>query len=145
MALPLNAFQAAIYTRLVGYSGLTTALGGSKIYDHLPQNVTAPYVVIGDDTCIVDDTKSNNGWELTATIHCWDFEKAGRKSVKTLMSNIYDALHKSEANITVTGFSLVQIYQEFSETFQEVNAEGASDHFYHGVQRFRAIITDTSI
>lgn len=140
MAMPLNALQAAIYSRLTGYSALTTALGGSKVYDHVPQRTVAPYVVIGDDTSVDFDTKTSNGWEVTLTIHCWDFEKAGRKSVKAIMGHIYDALHKAESSITVTGFSLVMIYCEFQQTFQETAIEGASDHYYHGVQRFRAII-----
>lgn len=145
MSLPLNALQAGIYTRLTEYAALTSALGGKKIYDHVPQNTKAPYVLIGDDTAIDSDTKVSNGWELTLTIHCWDFEKAGRKSIKTIMGHIYDALHKAEDSVTVSGFSLVQIYQEFAQSFQETATEGSGDHYYHGVQRFRALITDTSI
>src|SRR5690349_19644254 len=98
MGAPLNELQAAIYTRLTGYSALTDALDGTKVYDHVPQNTNAPYVVIGDDTLIEDDTKSANGWECTINIHSWDFEKAGRKSIKTIMGHIYAALHKQEAS-----------------------------------------------
>lgn len=145
MALPLNALQAGIYTRLTGYAALTALIGANKVFDHVPQGTAAPYVVIGDDTTIDFDTKSNNGWEVTLTIHCWDFEKAGSKSVKAIMSEIYDALHHAESSITVTSFSLVEIFQEFSQSFQDTTIEGANDHYYHGVQRFRALITDTSI
>ena len=141
MSNPANALQKGIYDRLLAYSALTTALGGNKVYDHVPQGTLAPYVVIGEDTLIEADTKSKNGWEATIIIHCWDFEKAGRKSVKTLQGLIYDALHKSETNVTITGFSLVLLYCEYQESFQDVQVEGASDHYYHGVQRFRAIIT----
>ncbi len=145
MAMPLNALQAGIYNRLTGYSALTTALGGTKIYDHVPQDEEAPYVVIGEDTTVDEGAKTSNGWECTITIHCWDFEKAGRKSVKTLMSHIYDALHRSESDITVSGFALVYLYCDFTQTFQETAIEGAGDHYYHGVQRFRALVRDTSI
>jgi hypothetical protein len=145
MAHPGNALQAAIYTRLTAYSALTTALGGSKIYDHVPQDTAAPYVLIGDDTLTEGDTKSANGWEATVTIHCWDYEVAGRKSVKTLMGHIFDALHRQESNITVTGFTLVYIHREFEETYQETAEDGANDHYYHGVQRFRALITETTL
>ena len=142
MANPLNALQAAIYTRLTGYSALTTALGGSKVYDHVPQNTDAPYVVIGDDIVVESDTKTSNGWGVTLTIHCFDFEKAGRKSVKTIMGHIYDALHKSETNITVTGFTLVYLTCEDQLSYQETAYEGSGDHYYHGVQRFTAFITE---
>lgn len=143
MSQPINALQVGIYNRLTGYSALTTALGGSKVYDHVPQNTAAPYVLIGDDTLIESDTKTANGWEVTLTIHCWDFEAAGRKSVKALLDHIYDALHKQESSVTVTGFSLTYLHCEFQETFQE-QSEGPSDKYYHGVQRFRALITDTT-
>lgn len=141
MASPDNALQAGIYTRLTGYSALTTALGGSKVFDHIPQGESAPYVVIGEDTLTEWDTKSKAGWEATVTIHVWDYEKAGRKSVKALLSHIHDALHQQETNITVTGFNLVQIRREFQQTIQETAVEGQNDHYYHGIARYRAVIT----
>lgn len=143
MAAPLNAFQVGIFNRLTGYSALTTELGGAKVYDHVPQGTAAPYVLIGDDTLIESDTKTGNGWELTITVHTWDFLRAGRKTVKEIMEHIYDALHKQETNVTVSGFSLTYLHCEYQETFQE-RAEGATDMYYHGVQRFRALITDTT-
>lgn len=140
MASPGNALQKGLYERLTGYSALTTALGGQKVYDHVPQGEAAPYVVIGADTLLDASSKTNNKWEATVTIHAWDFEKAGRKSVKTLLSHLYGALHQQEASISVTGFTLVQIRFEFEETFQETAVEGANDHYYHGVQRYRAFV-----
>lgn len=140
MSQPLNALQTGIYNRLTGYTALTTALGGSKIYDHVPHETDAPYVVIGEDTVNESDTKTANGWDFIITIHCWDFEAAGRKSVKTIMGHIYDALHKAESSITVSGFSLVYMRCENQLNFQETAIEGSNDHYYHGVQRFRALI-----
>ena len=139
MTTPSNALQAAIYTRLTGYSTLT-ALVSTRIYDYIPESAVAPYVVIGDDTEIDWGNKSVNGWEVTITIHSWDYEKAGRKSVKTIQSAIYDALNRNESNIIITGFTLVMIQSEFADTFQETSIDGQNDHFYHGVQRFRALI-----
>lgn len=139
MGTPSNALQAAIFTRLTGYAPLRS-LVGEKVYDFVQQSVQPPYVVIGDDTAIDWSTKGNNGWEATLTIHCWDFEKAGRKSVKAVISAIYDALHRQEANITVAGFTLAEIKSEFETSFQDTSPTGQADHFYHGVQRFRALI-----
>jgi hypothetical protein len=140
MPAPFNAFQAGIYSRLTGYAPLTAVIGSNKVFDFVPQKTTPPYIMIGDDAVSYDDTKSNNGWELTFTLHCWDYEVAGRKSVKTIMSHIYDALHNQQAAITVTGFQLVMIQFDSAETFQEAANEGASDHYYHGVMRFRAVV-----
>lgn len=138
--MPANALQAGVYARLVGYSPLTTALGGPFVYDNVPQGTAAPYVLIGDDTLNEDDTKTANGWNVTLTIHCWDFEKAGRKSVKTIMGCIYDALHRNEGNLTVSGLSVLEVACEFQRTIQETAEEGSNDHYYHGVMRFRALI-----
>lgn len=143
MATPDNALQAAIYTRLTGFSALTTALGGSKVYDFVQPKQTPPYVVIGEDTLSDDSTKTEGGWDCTLTIHVWDFEKAGRKSIKTLLSHIYDALHRQESNITVTGFYLSEMRQEFQQVIQETGVEGENDHYYHGVARYRALIEAT--
>lgn len=144
MPTPYNALQAGIYTRLTGYSALTTALGGARIYDHVPQNSAFPYVMIGDDTAIEADTKSHEGWEVTLTLHAWDYAAAGGKSVKAILGHLYDALHRKEANVTVIGFQLVLLNVEFTRTFQESATEGASDRYYHGVMRARAIIRATN-
>lgn len=144
MSHPANALQAGIYNRLSGYSALTSAIGSGKVFDHVPQDTAAPYVLIGDDTLIEADTKTGNGWEATVTIHCWDFEVAGRKSVKTIMGLIFDALHNQESNITVTGFALTFIRREFEDSLQETGEAGATDHYYHGIQRFRALICETN-
>ena len=138
---PDNALQAGIYTRLNNYSALTAVIGANKVFDHVPQGTVAPYVMIGDDTAIDWDTKSKFGWEFTLTIHVWDFEKKGRKSVKTLLGHVFDALHQQEANVTVSGFTLVTLRREFQQTFQETGIEGQNDSYYHGVARYRAVVT----
>ena len=139
MPSPSNALQAGIYARLTSYAPLT-ALVGQNVFDFVPGEAQPPFVKIGDDTAVDWSTMTNNGWQATLTIHCWDFEKAGRKSVKAIMSAIYDALHRQEASITVSGFSLVLLQSEFETSFQDTSEVGQADHFYHGVQRFRALI-----
>jgi hypothetical protein len=140
MPSPDNALQSAVYQRLTTYAPLTNALGGAKVYDFVQPNLAAPYVVIGEDTMTGDDTKCGNGWDCTLTIHVWDFEKAGRKSVKALLSHIHDALHRQEASIAVTGYTLTQLIREFQTTIQEAAIEGENDHYYHGVARYRALL-----
>lgn len=136
---PDNALQAGIFARLTGYAPLTAALKGQKVFDFVAPNETAPYVVIGEDTLTEDDTKTELGWDCTLTIHVWDFAKAGRKSVKNLLALIHDALHRQE--FPVTGFSLTEIRCEFQTTIQETGIEGESDHYYHGIARYRALMS----
>ena len=141
MASPDNALQAAIYTRLTNYAPLTTALGGPKVYDFVSPKLAAPYVVIGEDTLTEWDTKTESGWDCTLTIHVWDFEKAGRKSVKSLLSLLYDALHRKEATVPLTGFILTELrWDGFQTSIQETGIEGENDHYYHGVTRYRALV-----
>lgn len=140
MSTPSNPLQAGIYSRLVNYAPLTALIGSSKVFDFVPETAVPPFVKIGEATAISDYTKSNRGWQYTITIHAWTFEVAGTKAVNAIMSAIHDALDRQESNITVAGFSLIQIECEFEQTFQEPTAEGQGDRFYHGVQRYRALI-----
>ena len=96
-------------------------------------------MLIGDDT-LIGRHQDQAGWDCTVTIHAWDFEKAGRKSVKTLLSRIYDAAPPAGANITVSGFTLVQIRCEFERRSRKPAVEGPADRYYHGVQRYRVLL-----
>jgi len=140
VASPDNALQAALYARLNGFAALTTALGANKVFDFVPESAQPPYVVIGDDTAVDWDTKTELGSEFTVNIHAWSFEAAGRKQVKQILSHVYDALHQQEDNMSVTDFTLVQIRREFQTTFQETAIEGQSDRYWHGVARYRAVV-----
>lgn len=142
MSRVLNSVQIGIYNQLSGFAALTALIGVDKIFDFVPEDEDAPYVVIGEDTAIDFDTKTDNGFEITITIHSWNYENSGRRSVKQIMGCIYDALHKNEGSVIVQGYELILLYCEFQETFQETAIEGASDRYYHGVQRFRALVTE---
>lgn len=135
MTLAANAIQKAIYERLV--SQLTVS-----VYDFVPQDVEPPYVVIGADTSIPDRSKTEDGQQFTCTIHAWDSPRAGRKGVKAILGVIYAALDRQEDAMSVPGYQLVEIRYDFHDTFQEAAFEGDTDHHYHGVMRFRALVTD---
>jgi Protein of unknown function (DUF3168) len=138
MGTPSNALQAAIFTTLSNNTALTALIGSGQVFDFVSESAKPPFVRIGDDTAIDWGTKSTHGWETTVTIHCWDFEVSGRKSVKAILSAIYDALH--EQTIAVAGFNLIQCRYEFEQTFQDTTEVGQNDQFYHGVQRYRITI-----
>jgi len=115
------------------FSTLSAALS-TTVYDNVPDNAVAPYVVIGDDTFVQMDTDLIVGFEATITIHSWS-KYRGRAEVKTIMGNIYDALHRAE--FTVQGYNLLGCDCEYSETFLE--SDGVTRH---GVQRFRILIRE---
>lgn len=119
--------QKAVFTRL------NNALS-VPVYDNVPDNAVAPYVVIGDDTLIEFDSDLGVGFEATITVHTWSTYR-GRLEVKQIMGLIYNALHRAEIN--VQGYNLLGCDSEFSETFLE--SDGVTRH---GVQRFRIFIRE---
>lgn len=120
--MSLFKLQEAIYTKLS--SDLT-----ESVYDEVPQDAVKPYVVVGDDTFNEWGTGSTNGFDTTITIHSWSAYE-GRKEVKELQENIYLSLHRK--NLSIVGYNVVDIFQEFSETI--LDPDGITRH---GVQRFR--------
>jgi hypothetical protein len=103
-----------------------------NVYDNVPPNAQAPYVTIGDDTAADDSTKTDDGQQITLTIHAWS-DYAGRKEVKELGAEIYASLHKQP--LVVTGFDVREIRWVFGDTIREPDG-----HTYHGVQRFRIFV-----
>ena len=116
--------QAAIYAKV-------SAIGWPT-YDHVPQESSFPYVVIGDDTSVPWDTDDSIGSETTCTVHIWSRSR-GRKEVKEIMRTVYEALHRAE--FAVIGGQLVECVAEFAESF--VDPDGLTRH---GVIRFRLIV-----
>ena len=116
--------QAAIYEKV-------SAIGWPT-FDHVPQETTFPYIVIGDDTSIPWDTDDSIGSETTCTIHIWSRHR-GRKEVKEIMRTVYEALHRQE--LSIVGGSLVECSAEFAESF--LDPDGLTRH---GVIRFRLTV-----
>lgn len=116
--------QAAIYSKV-------SAIGWPT-FDHVPQESTFPYIVIGDDTSVPWDTDDSIGSETTCTVHIWSRHR-GRKEVKEIMRTVYEALHRAE--FAIIGGQLVECVAEFAESF--VDVDGLTRH---GVIRFRLIV-----
>lgn len=125
---PAWALQQAMYTRLSGDTELVTTLGAA-VYDHVPDGAPMPYVVIGDVTEAPNDTMGVTGRDLTVVVHVWS-QYQGMKQVKQIADRVDDLLDRWSP--TVTGWSAVQMQQEFFETFMD--PDGVTRH---GVQRYR--------
>ncbi|MFD2206636.1 DUF3168 domain-containing protein [Kiloniella antarctica] len=117
--------QKAIYTKLKTDLSI-------NVYDNVPSSAQTPYVTIGDDTASDDSTKTDDGQQITLTIHAWS-DYAGRKQVKELGAEIYAALHKQP--LPVAGFDVREVRWVFGDTIREPDG-----HTYHGVQRFRVFV-----
>lgn len=134
MALHSWPLQQAIFTALDGY---VLGMSGEvvPVYDDVPEDVTYPYIQIGEETVIDGAVKDRDGHEHTLTIHAWS-QYRGRKEIKALMQSVYDLLH--DAGINLSGASLVNVRQEFATTLAE--NDGITRH---GVMRYRAVVFDS--
>jgi len=102
------------------------------VFDDVPENLTPPFVVIGDDTLIQFDTDGESGFEATLTIHTWSAYR-GRAEVKEMQGAVYNLLHR--ADLTITGYNVLGCDFEFSQSM--VDSDGVTRH---GIQRFRIYI-----
>lgn len=125
---PAWALQQAMYTRLSGDTELVTTLGAA-VYDHVPDSAAFPYVVIGDITETAADTMGTTRRDMTVTVHTWS-QAAGFKQVKQIQDRVDDLLDRWSP--TVTGWTAIQMLQEFFETFRD--PDGTTRH---GVSRYR--------
>ncbi|MFH1806829.1 MAG: DUF3168 domain-containing protein [Pseudomonadota bacterium] len=123
MADAMWAVQTAIYAALNGVISC-------PVYDNVQASAALPYVVIGEDTQIPDDTKTNVGFDVTHTLHVWADGAAGRKTAKQILGQIYDVLH--DGNLTSAGFDFVNCRLEYSDTDRDED-----DAITHGVARYR--------
>ena len=105
----------------------------APVFDAVPENQTAPYIVIGDDTAVAFDADLQTGFDMTLTIHTWSIYR-GLKEVKTLMGEVYDLLNR--ATLAVSGYTVLDIVNEYGQPF--LDGDGVTRH---GVQRFRILLT----
>lgn len=120
--------QIAIYGALNGNLS-------APVFDHVPQNQSYPYVVIGEDTFVDWSRDDKNGFEATVNLHVWDRPKGtsgkrGKQVTKEIQGEIYDILQRS--NFPIGDFGNPGMSFEYSDVFMD--SDGIT---YHGVQRFR--------
>lgn len=123
MSNRIVAVQKAIY------AALDSALD-VPVYDRVPPNAPDRYVTIGEDTAVDVSSKDQPGAEITITCHAWDSTHRGRLGVKTLLADMYEALH--DAPLTIDGAAVSYIWWEFADSF--LDEDGLT---YHGVSRYR--------
>ena len=124
----------------------------ANVFDNVPKDHPYPYISMGNWTAIDAATKSKDGHQLTITLHIWS-QYSGRKEVKNMMAQVYEALHNKtgddidvgsgdqNTNVAVaalTRFKLVNLRHEFSNDM----VESDDGRTRHGVMRFRAVVFD---
>ena len=110
------ALQKGLRARLVANAGVT-AIVSTRVYDEPPQNVTFPYLRFDQVTANAFDTDSTLGSAVDITIEANSRSASGRVEAVQMVEAVRAALHRQEANVTVTGFTLVElIFQTYSVT-----------------------------
>jgi hypothetical protein len=84
------------------YSALTSAspqITGGRVYDHVPQDVTFPYVAIGTPDSVPDDTRTDSGIRTAFDLHVYS-QYRGQEEALQVMSQIYDVFHGVSLSVT---------------------------------------------
>jgi hypothetical protein len=126
------AVQDAVFDALAAAAAVT-AFVGSRIYDGLaPEQVSFPYILIGESNGQSFDTKTDDGMEQVLEIHTFS-QYRGNKQARQIMGAVLDAIDRQA--LSVTGHDLVLLRYENS-----IGPFGDPDPTVrHGVQRFRVI------
>ena len=128
---PAAELQKAIYGALNANAALIVALSGSKIFDHHPEKVAFPYLVLGRATNTDWSTSSEEGIEHLITIHSWS-KKTGRSETWQLQQLIKSSLH--DVDLLAQDHFIINLRLEFSEARRD-----AASGRMHGIMRFRAV------
>lgn len=132
--MPLSAswaMQTALYAALSNHPALSTLLGGTHIYDDIPQSVSAPYITIGQNSLRDWSTGTEGGYEHELVLNVWS-RSGGRKQVQDIAEAVHEILH--DQTLTLTDHKLVNLRQIFLDVRREPDGE-----FYRAIMRFRAI------
>lgn len=117
----MKAVETGIYTRLAGYSALTTVLGGSYIYNRVaPQGQPRPYVVFfhagGGPDNVYPGRLQSDTYMVKAVAD-------SLSQAATLDGLIDAALHHAEDSLSITGYKTLWVVRE-----NEVQAAERADN-----------------
>ena len=117
--------QKAIYAVLVGAN-----ICDGRVYDHVPQEATFPFVRIGEMTATTADVIGNNGAVEFIDLHTWARDQRGQKETKEIMAAMHDALHTQQFAIAGKQFALAEVIGQRTL----LDPDGVT---YHGVLTVR--------
>ncbi|TIX79433.1 MAG: DUF3168 domain-containing protein [Mesorhizobium sp.] len=84
MTAPVAALQKALFEALNGDGFLSAALGGAKLFDHVPENVPFPYVTYGRTSVYDWTTGMENDAEQLFTLHFWSKSEARKEMLDAM-------------------------------------------------------------
>ncbi len=129
------ALRAAVRDALANSAALVTLLGGPKIYDEPPSNVTSaaafPYVTLGEARVSDFSAGSEPGEEHQLTLHAWS-RQGGSREAHSIAGALLQAL--DDAPLALADHVLVNFRFSVADVRRE--ADGRT---YHALVRFRAV------
>jgi hypothetical protein len=106
------AVRHAIRGALLADATLIARLGGSRIFDEVPEKIGHPYVVFGDERVRDWSTSSDTGSAHTLNVEIWSRHRGLHECLE--IAALVEAV--LEQALPVPGFNLVQLRVETIET-----------------------------
>jgi hypothetical protein len=136
MTAPAAELQRALFEALNNDASLSAALGGAKLFDHAPSNVTFPYMTFGRTSVYDWATGMENDAEQLFTLHVWS-KSDGKNETLDVMDLVSARL--KDAALALDEHRRVNLRLEFSEARYDEDLSA-----YHGLLRFRAMIEENA-
>lgn len=127
----------AIATTLQNNAGLIAFIpdgsGLARVRDmnNIPLDYTFPYVTLGETSSMTQDTFSNEGQHIVATLHLWSAKK-GKYEVLQLHNLVHSALHKANLSLT-NNHNIACLY----DTGELVEDDSTGVNLMHYTERYR--------
>lgn len=128
------ALQKGLRAALVANAGVTT-LVSTRVFDEPPQDVIFPYLRFGDINPTAFDTDTKVGATVDLTLEANSRSASGRVEAVKIVEAVNAALHRQEASVTVTGFTLVELIFETHNVTRDPDGRG-----YTAVIALRALL-----
>ncbi|MDD9910841.1 MAG: DUF3168 domain-containing protein [Ahrensia sp.] len=132
MSAASTALQRALFQALSHDGELLTALGSAKIYDRVPERVSAPYIVLGRSTVSDWSTSTEDGETIVFFVHVWS-----RANSRHECNSLQDLVRR----VLTDDVALTNPHELVALRFQlaETRRDHETDHV-HAVMRFTATI-----
>lgn len=124
--------QKAVHAVLAADAALTAALGGARVFDHVPADTAFPYVLFGPSAMRDWSSDGEAGAELTLTLHVWS-KARGKAEALALMELIRKALDDAPPVLQAGRLVLMRLERAETDRVDDLAA-------YRGAMRFRALV-----
>ncbi|MCF6118453.1 DUF3168 domain-containing protein [Mesorhizobium muleiense] len=136
MTAPAAALQKALFQALDADGSLSAALGGAKLFDHVPENIPFPYVAFGRTSVYDWVTGRKKDAEQLFTLHFWSKSEA-RKEMLDVMDMVSARLQ--DAALALDEHHRVNLRLEFTEVRYDEDLSAC-----HGLLRFLAVTEENA-